>query len=297
MRIANVVIALVVTLLAGAIAFAIEPPRSSSSMVAVMADGTVAVIGSRSPQLVLSSAARTAPVWTVPFDYRPIQIAALGKSIVVVGASKSSGRYALWLVDPNGKATPRPLPVKLPTDIVTTIAGSPDGRSLYVVVSNNEILRFDADLSRLIDRRPLYEFRAGAVAVAATDVIAAADTERGGIRLYDTHGRLLKSLSLENPFVASLAFAPGGRSVYAASGVQAGYSEIDVSSGKVRSVRTGSSVPSAIAPAADGSVWVVERSGLVLERYSRAGVSVERRELAGKQAASLPRKSSVRAQP
>ena len=292
MRIASFVIALVATLLAGATTFAIEPPRSSSSMVAVMADGTVAVIGSRSPQLILSSAAYTAPVWTVPFEYRPVQIAALGRSIVVVGASKSSGRYALWLVDPKGKAIPRPLPVKLPTAIVTTIAGSPDGRSLYVVVSNSEILQFNEDLSRLVDRRQLFEFRAGAVAIGPSKAIAAADNERGGIRVYGTDGRLLKSMSLENPFVASLAFAPGGRSVYAASGVQAGYSEIDVSSGKVRSVRTGSSVPSAIAPAADGSLWVVERSGLVLERYSPAGVSVERRELAARQASSssLPRK-------
>lgn len=291
MRIVSSVIPVLTSvLLASASSFAIEPPRSASSMLAVTADGTVAVIGSRSPQLVLSSTSRTVGVWTVPFEYRPIQIAALGRSIVVACASKSSGRYALWLVDSNGKATPRTLPVKLPTDVITTIAGSPDARSLYVVVSNSEILQFNEDLSRLLDRRQLFEFRAGAVAIGPSNVIAAADNERGGIRLYDPRGRLLRSFSLEHPFVASLAFAPGGRSVYAASGIQGAYFEIDLTSGTIRSVRTPPFVPSALAPAADGSVWAVEASGLVLARYSRAGVSVERRELAARRPSAVPRR-------
>lgn len=255
-------------------------PRLSASAIAVGSDGSVAMIDPQSTMLVLSGAQGMRRIWRVPLEYRATQLAAVGNDILVACTSKESGRSAIWRVDRNGRAVNVSLPGLLAAQGITAIATAPDRRSLYMSSGEGELLQLNDRLSNVIMRRRLYETRAaGAIGVSRTGLIAVADNQGGGIKLYDRGESPRKVFTASGSFVTSLTFSGDDKFVLTSNGADPGFTQIDITSGKVARIGTSAFTPSGLATAPDGSVWAIDGSRLELGRFLPTGKRVESRKL------------------
>jgi hypothetical protein len=240
--------------------------------VAVSSEGKVALLRSESGNLSVGDVHGVKPVWRVPFEYRAVDLVAVGSWFGVFCTSKKADEPMLWLVNDDGKVKQRvDLRAAGLNERLTAVGAADEGSIVVVGTIRGSVVRLDAK-SNFKATSPLPFLsttgRIGVVAVAAGAV--AVSDEEGSSVLLSTSAGSPRRLPIGDKFVSGMAFSLDGRSLYVVTGYTPSVMQIDVNTGMLN--RFTLSKPAAhVAVAKDGSLWLVDSMGTEMTHVNRSG--------------------------
>lgn len=276
MRSVGIALAAVVTLF-GMAATAAIPIQAPS--IAVTADGRVAILNTATGLLAIAASTGTTPAWKVPFAFKPTHVVATPQGLIVLCRSKERGQPAFWLVDSSSNSRSIRIPAALQGETITNIAASPIDGSLYVLTARRMLHRILLQRSgELWMDQPIFlEFTPGALAVSRAGDIAVVDTGTRSLAIFQRGSKQPVRIKFVESVASSIAYAPDGRSLFAATPSGGGIVKVELPTGQMSTIPSAGFWPASFAAGGDGSVWAVDSRGNWVVQLDPSGKVVQTR--------------------